>query len=361
MNTIKFLDLKAQYPLVKNDIMKGIEEVLDNTQFTLGQAVKDFECAFAEFNKVTHCVAVNSGTAALHIALLAVGVKPGDEVIIPANTFMATAEAVSLCGATPVIVDVDQCTYNMNPDLLEEAITERTKAIVPVHLYGQMADMSRIMDIALQNNLKVVEDACQAHGASQNNKMSGSIGDIGCFSFYPGKNLGAYGEGGACITNNQEFADKLRMLRDHGSKKKYHHEIIGFNYRMSGFQGVVLSKKLPFLEQWNNMRQKNADTYVESLYSLITPITMKGNKHIYHLYVVLTKDRDATIKKLQEANIGFGIHYPIPIHLQKAYEHLGYKEGDFPVTERLASQILSLPMYPELSEQDIITVCEVLK
>jgi len=361
MKKINFLDLKAQYPYTKGDVLDGFQKIFNNTQFTLGEAVTLFEKQYASYNNISHCVAVNSGTAALHIALLTVGVGPGDEVIIPANTFIATAEAVSLCGATPVLVDVEKDTYNINTSLLINAITPKTKAIVPVHLYGQMADMEHIMGIAKEYGLKVVEDACQAHGASQNGKMAGTIGDIGCFSFYPGKNLGSYGEGGACITNNPEYEEKLRMLRDHGSKKKYHHDIKGFNYRMTGFQGVVLSTKLKMLNSWNAMRQKNAQVYNDTLFNVVTPKTKEGNEHVYHLYVIQTQDRARDMKKLEDAGIGCGIHYPIPIHLQKAYEDLGYKDGDFPVTEFLAGKILSLPMYPELEHTDIIRICKVLQ
>ena len=361
MKPIKFLDLKAQYPFIKAEIMDGINDVFNSGTFTNGPWVKKFETAFAEYNDAPYCIAVNSGTAALHMALLAVGVGPGDEVIIPANTFIATAEAVSLCGATPVLVDVDPINFNINPVGIKNAITPKTKAIVPVHLYGQMADMGQIMIIAEQHNLKVVEDACQAHGATQNGKKAGTIGDIGCFSFYPGKNLGSYGEGGACITNNDHYNKMLCMLRDHGSSEKYHHNRAGFNYRMSEFQGVVLNTKLRFLDKWNKLRRKHADTYNKHLIGVRTPTVDIHNEHVYHLYVIQTDNRDALIKKLTDADIGYGIHYPIPIHQQDAYLHLGYKGTGFPITEKLSERILSLPMYPELTEQDIIRVCEVLK
>lgn len=361
---VPFLDLKAQYNSIKNEVLSELEDVMQKSCFVLGPKVKAFEENFAKFCQVKHAVGVSSGTDALTLALAALGIGKGDEVILPANTFIATVEAVSHCGAEPVLVDVDPDTYTINPALIKAKITKKTKAVVPVHLYGQMADMDEIMSIAKKHNLFVVEDACQAHGSRYKGRMAGSIGDIGCFSFYPGKNLGAYGEGGACTTNSDELAQKIRMLRDHGSEKKYYHDMVGYNARMHGFQGAVLNVKLKYLEAWNEARRKNADYYSKLLKSnpkIKTPKTPKDNVHIFHLYVIQLDNRDAVIDKLRENGVSTIIHYPIPIHLQKAYVQLGYKEGDFSVTEAAAKRALSLPMYPELTKEQIEYVCEMLK
>lgn len=361
---VPFLDLKAQYNSIKNEVLQELDDVMRKSCFVLGPKVKAFEENFAKFCNVKHVVGVSSGTDALVLALRALGVGNGDEVILPANTFIATAEAVSHCGAKPVLVDIDPDTYLINPELIEAKITKRTKAIIPVHLYGQMADMGKIMSIAKKHKLFVVEDACQAHGSKYKGRMAGSIGDIGCFSFYPGKNLGAYGEGGACATNSDELAQKIRILRDHGSERKYYHDMIGYNARMHGFQGAVLNVKLKYLEAWNEARRKNAALYSKLLKNnskIKLPKIAKDNVHIFHLYVIQLDNRDAVMDQLRENGVSTIIHYPIPIHLQKAYAELGYKEGDFPVTETAAKRILSLPMFAELTKEQIEYVCDTLK
>ncbi len=360
---VPFLDLKAQYKQIKDEVKPEIDFVLDNTCFILGPKVKEFEGNFAKYCGVKHCLGVNSGTDALTLALKAIGIKQGDEIIIPANTFVATAESVSHCGAIPVLVDMDKHTYLINPELIEQKITKKTRAIIPVHLYGQMCDMDKIMNIAKQHNLFVIEDSCQSHGAEFKGKKAGSIGHLGCFSFYPGKNLGAYGEGGAITTNSDEYAEAIIKLRDHGAKQKYYHDIIGFNSRLHGIQGAVLNVKLRHLDSWNNARIKNARLYEKHLKgSKIFPaVEHKNGKHIYHLYVVQIPNRDEAAKQLNALGVQTGIHYPIPIHLSGAYSFLNYEKGDFPETEKAADKILSLPMFPELTEEQIKYVCYELK
>lgn len=353
---VPFLDLKAQYESIRNEIAVALQQVLDNTAFAGGPFVEKFEKDFASFCKCEFAMGVGSGTTALWLALSGLGIGQGDEVITTPNTFIATAEAISFCGAKPAFVDVEEQTYNMNLDLLEDAITPKTKAIIPVHLYGQMVDMDRIMQIARAHGLFVVEDACQAHGAEYNGQRAGSIGDAGCFSFYPGKNLGAYGEAGAVVTNDAELAEKIRVLRDHGQARKYFHSMIGWNARMDGFQGAVLSVKLKHLPAWNDARKRNARLYDELLADaddVITPVEVDRAGHVYHVYAIRTKDRDAIINYLAEKNVYCGIHYPMPIHLQNAYSFLGKGKGSFPVAEKCAEQLVSLPMFPELSEEQI--------
>jgi dTDP-4-amino-4,6-dideoxygalactose transaminase len=353
---VPFLDLKAQYESIKDEIAAAIQQVLDKTAFAGGPFVAEFEKEFSEFCKTRYCIGVGSGTDALWLALLALGVGPGDEVITVPDTFIATAEAISYCGAKPVFVDVDEKTYNMNPDLLEEAINPRTKAIIPVHLFGQMADMDPIMAVARRHHLHVVEDACQAHGAEYKGRVAGSIGDAGCFSFYPGKNLGAYGEAGAVVTNNANLDEKIRMLRDHGQAKKYYHGIIGWNARMDGIQGAILSVKLKYLKAWNEARRKNAGLYNERLGTVdgvVIPRESPDNKHVYHIYAIRVRNRDVLIKALADRDIHCGIHYPIPLHLQDAYRSLCLAEGCFPVAEKIASEFVSLPMFPELERDKI--------
>lgn len=353
---VPFLDLKAQYESIRNEIAVALQQVLDNTAFAGGPFVGKFEKDFASFCKCEFAMGVGSGTTALWLALSGLGIGQGDEVITTPNTFIATAEAISFCGAKPAFVDVEEQTYNMNLDLLEDAITPKTKAIIPVHLYGQMVDMDRIMQIARAHGLFVVEDACQAHGAEYDGQRAGSIGDAGCFSFYPGKNLGAYGEAGAVVTNDVELAEKIRVLRDHGQARKYFHSMIGWNARMDGFQGAVLSVKLKHLPAWNDGRKRNARLYDELLADaddVITPVEVGRAGHVYHVYAIRTKDRDALINYLVEKNVYCGIHYPMPIHLQNAYSFLGKGKGSFPVAEKCAEQLVSLPMFPELSEEQI--------
>jgi dTDP-4-amino-4,6-dideoxygalactose transaminase len=353
---VPFLDLKAQYESIRDEITIALQHVLDNTAFAGGPFVEEFEKEFASFCKCEFAIGVGSGTTALWMALSGLGIGQGDEVITAPNTFIATAEAISFCGAKPVFVDIDEQTYTINPEQLEAAITPRTKAIIPVHLYGQMADMDSILKIARKHGLFVIEDACQAHGAEHKGYRAGSMGDAGCFSFYPGKNLGAYGEAGAIVTNNAELAKKMRMFRDHGQVKKYYHSIIGWNARMDGFQGAVLRVKLKYLSAWNEARRRNAQLYSELLSevnNVITPVEADYAKHIYHIYAIRTQNRDSFISTLAEKDIYCGIHYPIPVHLQQAYQYLGYGMGSFPVAEKCAEEVTSLPMFPELSKEQI--------
>jgi len=361
---VPFLDLKAQYVSIREEIASGLQQVLDNTAFAGGPFVTRFEKEFASFCQTDFAIGLGSGTDALWAAILGLGIGQGDEVITTPNTFIATAEAISFSGAQPVFVGIDEKTYNMNPELLEDAITPRTKAIMPVHLYGQTADMDPILKIAKKHDLFVIEDACQAHGAEYKSRPAGSIGDAGCFSFYPGKNLGAYGEAGVVVTNNAQLNEKIQMFRDHGQAKKYYHSMIGWNARMDGFQGAVLSVKLKYLNQWNESRRKNARLYNELLANIdgvILPTEADYAKHIYHLYVIRTQNRDAFMAALAENEVFCGIHYPVPLHLQEAYSSLGYKKGDFPVAEKCCEQLVSLPMFPELTPEQIGYVVEKVK
>ena len=360
---VPFLDLKVQYASIRDEIADALQQVLDNTAFASGPFVKAFEKDFAAFCRCEFAIGVSSGTVALWMVLSGLGIGQGDEVITTPNTFIATAEAISFCGAKPVFVDVDEQTYNMNPDLLEGAITPKTKAVVPVHLFGQMADMDRIMQIARAHGLLVVEDACQAHGAEYHERRAGSIGDAGCFSFYPGKNLGAYGEAGAVVTNNAELVEKMRMFRDHGQAKKYYHSMVGWNARMDGFQGAVLSVKLKHLPAWNEARRKNAQLYNELMKetNVIIPFEPEYAECVYHLYIILSDRREELSEYLKEHEVHTGLHYPVPIHLQKAYQYLDHKNGDFPNTENISKECLSLPMYPELEKSQIEYVCDLIK
>ena len=361
---VPFLDLKTQYQTIKPEIQAALNDVLENTAFAGGPFVAKFEKEFAAFCECKHAVGVGSGTDALWLALLALGVGRGDEVITVSNTFIATAEAITYCGAEPVFVDVDEHTYNMNPALLEKAITKKTKAIIPVHLFGQPTDMDPILEIAGKYNLAVIEDACQAHGAIYKGKMAGTMGYAGCFSFYPGKNLGAYGEAGAVVTDNDDVATKIRVFRDHGQPKKYYHDRIGWNARMDGFQGAVLSVKLKYLNKWNEARRSHAKLYNEllkGLNNLILPTEADYARHVYHLYAIRVQNRDALIDSLAEKGISCGIHYPVPIHLQQAYGYLNLNPGALPVAEKCASELVSLPMYPELTEDQITCVADEIK
>ena len=351
---VPFLDLKAQYKSIKDEIDKTIQAVVDSCAFSSGPFVQGFEEKFAAFCDCRFCVGLGSGTEALWLTLLAKGIGEGDEVITVPNSFIATAEAVSYSGARPVFVDVDDRFYTMNTELLRSAITDSTKAIIPVHLYGQTADMDPILKIAEEHGLTVIEDACQAHGALYEGKKAGSMGEAAAFSFYPGKNLGAYGEAGAVVTNDENLADELRMLRDHGQRRKYHHDLIGCNGRLDGIQGAVLEVKLRHLDDWNAARRKNAFLYNELLNEVDgvqTPDEASYSEHVYHIYAIRVRNRDRMLQKLAEEGIHGGIHYPIPIHLQKAYSELDISKGTFPVTEDTADQLLSLPMFPELTER----------
>jgi len=361
---VPYLDLKAQYEPIRGEIAEAIQQVLDKTAFAGGPFVAQFEKEFASFCGTQFAAGVGSGTDALWVALLGLGIGPGDEVITVPDTFIATAEAISWCGAKPVFVDVAPVTYNMDPSKIEGAVTSKTRAIIPVHLFGQMADMDPILEIARKRKLFVIEDASQAHGAEYKGKKAGSIGDAGCFSFYPGKNLGAYGEAGAVVTNNEELDKKTRMLRDHGQAKKYYHSLIGWNARMDGIQGAVLSVKLKHLDAWTEARRRNAKRYDELLRNVpgvIVPVEAPYAKHVYHIYAIRVADRDRLIASLAEKDIHCGIHYPIPLHLLDAYKSLGYEKGAFPVAEKAASEFVSLPMYAELTGEQIAWIAAELK
>jgi len=349
---IPFVDLKAQYLSIKDEVDGAIQGILNSCQFTLGSEVAEFEKEFAAYCQSTNGIGVNTGTSALHLALLAAGVGHGDEVITVPFTFVATVSAIDYTGAAPVFVDIDPRTFTMDVSAIEAAITERTKAIIPVHLYGQTADMDPILDIAKRHGLIVIEDACQAHGAEYKGRRAGSMGDLGCFSFYPGKNLGAYGEGGMVVTDNPEYARTIRMLRDWGAEKKYQHVLKGYNFRLEGIQGAVLRVKLRYLEGWTEARRRAAARY-EALFAgsgVSTPKAMAYARHVYHLYVVRTQQRQAWQDALTAQGIQSGIHYPTPVHLLPAFADLGYRAGQFPHSEQAANEVLSLPMFPELTE-----------
>jgi dTDP-4-amino-4,6-dideoxygalactose transaminase len=362
---IPFVDLKSQHQALKRELMSAIEGVLDSCQFTLGSEVVAFEQAFAAFCGGAHGVAVNTGTSALHLALLAAGVGPGDEVITVPFTFMATVSAIDYTGAKPVLIDIDPSTYTMDPKALEAAITPKTKAVIPVHLYGQPADMDPILAIAKRHGLVVIEDACQAHGAEYKGRRtgSGSMGHMACFSFYPGKNLGACGEGGMVVTDDLAFARQVRMLRDWGAEKKYEHVMKGYNFRMDGVQGAVLRVKLKHLERWTEARRAAARHYDELLGGIgITPPAARSDvRHVYHLYVIRTAQRQALQEALAARGIQSGIHYPTPIHLLPAFSDLKHGVGDFPHSEKAAREVLSLPMFPELSRAQCEEVTAALK
>jgi dTDP-4-amino-4,6-dideoxygalactose transaminase len=360
---IPLVDLKAQYRSIKPEIDAAIGRVLESAQFVLGDEVAAFERAFAGYCNARDAVAVNSGTSALHLALLAAGVGPGDEVITVPFTFVATVSAIGYTNARPVFVDVEPRYYTMDPAKLEAAVTPRTKAIVPVHLYGQPADMDPILAIAERHNLVVIEDAAQAHGAEYNGRRCGSIGTLAAFSFYPGKNLGAYGEGGAVVSSRPDLAAAIRMLRDWGAARKYEHVLKGFNYRMDGIQGAILNVKLSHLGAWTEARRSRAALYTSLLGDspLVVPAERAGSRHVYHVYAVRTPERERVQEALQARGIHTGIHYPIPVHLQPAHADLGYRSGDFPVSEQLAREVLSLPLYPELTDDQVRQVAAALR
>lgn len=363
VSSTPFLDLKRQYLGIRDEIQDAIQSVLEQCAFSSGPMVEAFEETFARYCGVRHCVGVNSGTSALHLALVACGVGPGDEVITVPMTFVATAWTISYVGARPVFVDIEPETCTMDVRQVEGAITSRTKAILPVHLYGQMADLDPLLAICERYGLPLIEDAAQAHGAAYCGRRAGGMGRIGCFSFYPGKNLGAYGEGGAITTNDAVIATRIRALRDHAQATKYEHTELGYNYRMDGIQGAVLSVKLRHLDEWNNARRQVADRYQTMLADtpLVLPREAAGRRHVWHLYVVRHAKRDRLRQALTSADIGTGLHYPIPVHLQPAYSGLGYRVGDFPVSEQVAQECLSLPIYAELGEEQQVYVIQYLK
>lgn len=359
---IPLVDLKAQYLSIKKEIDEAIQRVLNKCNFIMGDEVKEFEEELASFCSAKYAVGVSSGTDALLLALKAINIQPGDEVITVPNTFIATTEAITMAGGKIKFVDIDEETFNIDTNKIESAITNKTRAILPVHLYGQPANMDPIIDLAKKYNLKVIEDAAQAHGAEYNNKRVGALGDIGIFSFYPGKNLGAYGDAGAVVTNDPDISNKIAMLRNHGRTKKYEHEYEGYNCRLDTLQAAILRVKLKYINSWNEARRNHAYSYRKLLQNtdIILPTEQKDCKHIYHIFAVRTADRDNLLNKLKNEGIGAGIHYPIPLHLQPAYRYLGYKKGDFPITEKCAREIISLPMYPELDEVKIKRIAEAI-
>ena len=361
--TIPFVDLKAQYHSIKPEIDAAVVRVFESSQFVLGGEVATFEKEFAAYCGSENAMGVNSGTSALHLAMLAAGVGPGDEVITVPFTFVATVAAICYTGAKPVLVDINPRSFTMDPEKLEAAITKKTKAIIPVHLYGQCADMDPILEIAKKHGLVVIEDAAQAHGAEYKGRKAGSIGDMGCFSFYPGKNLGAYGEGGMVTTSNPDYTRTIRMLRDWGAEKKYQHVLKGYNYRLEGVQGAILSVKLKYLEKWSNDRLAHAKLYNQLLAGskVETPEIMDYGKPVFHVYAVRTTAREDLMAYLTKEGIQHGIHYPFPVHLLPAHADLGHKPGDFPESEKAANQVLSLPMFPELSDEQIHTVADAVQ
>lgn len=360
---IPFLDLKAQYASIQTEIESAVTRVLRSGHYVLGPEVAALEEEFAAYCGTRHAIAVNTGTSALHLALLSAGVQRGDEVITTPFTFIASAAAIRYIGAVPVFVDIDPKTFTIDPDRIERAITPRTKAILPVHLYGQMAAMNDILIIAARHGLTVIEDACQAHGGLYDGQRAGSMGLSGCFSFYPGKNLGACGEGGIIVTSNDDQARQLRMLRDWGQEKRYHHVVEGYNYRMDAIQGAILRIKLSNLEAWTEARRETARLYAKLLEGsdISAPVEAQGNRHVWHIFAVRVKDRENLREALLREGIETGLHYPVPVHLQPAYADLGHKRGDFPHAEAAADEVLSLPIYPELSERDVAFIVDAVR
>ena len=361
MMQVPFFDLKRQYQNIEEELKAPMQAVLDDCAFAGGPYTAKFEKLFAEYCAADYAVGVNNGTSALHLALLAMDIGPGDEVILPANTFIATAWAPSYVGATPVFVDCDTY-YNIDVAQVQEAITPNTKLIIGVHLYGQPCDIDALKKIASERGIFFLEDAAQAHGAAYNGKSVGALGEMGCFSFYPGKNLGAYGEGGAIVTNNKSYQDRIFSLRNHGSEVRYYHDELGFNMRMDGLQAAVLSVKLKHIDAWNHRRQAIAHHYITRIENehIQLPQVREEVKSVFHLFVVTVSDRDHFQNYLQSQNIGSALHYPVPCHLQKVYASLGYQKGDFPKSEYLADHCVSLPMFPELSDGEVNRVIEVL-
>jgi len=361
---IPLSDLKSQYKSIKNEIDQKIAEVLENSEFILGGNVEKFEEEFANFCGVKYGVGVGNGTDALYLALRACGIKEGDEVITVPNTFIATVEAITLNGAKPVFVDIDPETQNMDAEKMRAAITAKTKAVIPVHLFGQPVEMDSILKIAKERNLFVIEDVAQAHGAKYNGKAAGSMGAAGCFSFFPAKNLGAYGDGGMIVTDDENLAKRLSMMRNHGRLEKYTHEFEGKNSRLDEIQAAVLRVKLKYLDKWNEARRQNAlayDNLLKDVKGVKIPQNIKGAVPVYYFYVIRAEKRDELQKALKEKGISTGIHYPIPLHLQPAYQYLGHKKGDFPETEKAADEILSLPICPELAKEQIEYIAREIK
>jgi dTDP-4-amino-4,6-dideoxygalactose transaminase len=362
--TVPLVDLKTYHASIRDEINEAIRDVIDAAAFAGGPFVARFEADFATYCNCTHAIGVGSGTEALWLTMLALGVGAGDDVITVPNTFIATAEAITYCGARPLFVDVDERTYTMDPAALENAVTDRTKAIIPVHLFGQPADMDPILDVARKYGLSVVEDACQAHGAEYKGRKVGTLGDAACFSFYPGKNLGAFGEAGAVVTNKADLQEKIRILRDHGQARKYHHTMVGWNCRMDGIQAAILRIKLRHLDRANQLRRSHAVHYDRALGSVeevIIPSQTAWVRHVYHIYAIRVQERNEVMRFLAEKGIGCGVHYPVPIHLQEAYGSLGYQRGAFPIAEQCATEFVSLPMFPELAPTQVERVAEGVK
>jgi dTDP-4-amino-4,6-dideoxygalactose transaminase len=360
---IPIVDLRQQYQTIKLEIDQAIKEVLDSSQFILGGPVEAFEKNFAKFCQTQFAFGVNSGTSALHLALLAAEIGAGAEVITVSFTFVATAAAICYVGAKPVFVDIDPDSCTIDVSKIEAAITPRTRGIMPVHLYGDCADMDAILEIARKHNLIVIEDAAQAHGAEYKGRRAGSMGELGCFSFYPGKNLGAYGEGGAVVTNDEKYVTPVKELRDQGQREKYYHTRVGYNYRMEALQGAVLGVKLKHLEDWNEARRRHAAVYRRELANTGIRLLKQrdGYQSVHHVFPLFSDQRDTLRQQLAEAGISTGLHYPIPAHLQPAYRFLGYKEGDLPETERACREVLSIPMYPELPGETVLMIADTVK
>lgn len=363
MKEIPLVDLKAGFSPIKDEVLKAIENVFNEMKLYLGPNCQALEEEFASYCGAKYAIGIGSGTEAIQFALLACGVRERDEVITSPHTFFATAEAIACIGAKPVFVDIDPVTYNINPDEVKKRITKRTKAIIPVHMYGQSAEMKPIMDISKKHGISVIEDACQAHGALYNGIKCGSIGDAGCFSFYFTKNLGAYGEGGMVVTSDEKVAEKVRLYRNHGHKSKFEHVVVGYNGRLDEIQAAILRIKLKYLDEYNQKRREKAASYNALLKDtpVILPVEAEERKHVYHLYVIRSKERDKLQDYLNSQGIGTGIHYKNPVHLQEALINLGYKKGDFSETEKACDEILSLPIYPELTEEDQLYIAEKIK
>jgi dTDP-4-amino-4,6-dideoxygalactose transaminase len=361
---VPYFDLKSHHAAIRSELDRAIREVIDEGAFAGGPFVARFEEDFAAYCDCPYASGVGSGTEALWLSLLALGVGPGDDVLTVPNTFMATAEAISYCGARPVFVDVDERTYTMDPAALEKTVTARTKAIIPVHLFGQSADMDPILEVARKHGLFVIEDACQAHGAEYKGRKVGANADAACFSFYPAKNLGAFGDAGAVVTYNAELQAKIRLLREHGQVRKYYHSMIGWNCRMDGIQAAVLRVKLRHLGRYTELRRSHAAQYdraLSGIEELVSPVQAAWARHVYHIYAVRVNNREDVMSRLAEKGIGTGVHYPVPVHLQEAYHSLGYQSGDFPIVERCAREFVSLPMFPELTSAQVEIVIEAVK
>mgnify|MGYP001063592317 CR=1 FL=1 len=356
-----FIDLKAQYSNIKDEILRCINEIFESSHYILGENVKDFEDEIKSYLGVSEAIGVASGTDALHLALKALDITQGDEVITTPFTFFATVEAILYVGAKPVFVDIDENTYNIDPEKIEEKITPQTKAIIPVHIFGCPADMIKISEIAQKYGLKIIEDAAQAFGAKIGDKKIGTFGDIGCFSFYPSKNLGCFGDGGMVVTNNPEIAEKIRILRNHGSPGRYVHETVGLNSRLDEIQAGILRIKLKHIDEYNSLRRKKANLYTKILSDkVITPKEVENTYHVYHLYSIRSENRDKIKEFLSKHGIPSVVYYPIPMHLQRAITNLGYKEGDFPVAEKVSKEILSLPIYPEIPDEEIFEIAQII-